>query len=127
MPRPALVALVFVGGGLGSVARYLAGAAIQKALGGGFPAGTLAVNLVGCLAIGVVGALGLERAGLSPEARVFLMAGVLGGFTTFSSFAFETEGLLRARDAALAAVYVLSSVAFGVAGAFLGRLLGRAM
>jgi fluoride exporter len=92
---------------------------------GPFPSGTFAVNLAGCFAIGLVGALGLERAAISPEARVFLMVGILGGFTTFSSFAWETLGLLTLRDALRAALYVAGSVFLGLAGAWLGRLLGR--
>ena len=123
--RPALVALVFVGGGVGSVLRYALATAVQRALPGSFPAGTFLVNLAGCFAVGAVGALGLERAALSPEARTFLMVGILGGFTTFSSFAWETLGLLSVRDVARAGLYVGGSVALGLLGAVLGRALGR--
>src|SRR5450759_2903732 len=97
--RPSLVLLVFVGGGVGSVARYLLATTVQRNAPEGFPFGTFLVNLIGCFAIGVVGALGLERAALSPEARTFLMVGILGGFTTFSSFAWETLGLLSVSQA----------------------------
>ncbi|HQR45737.1 MAG TPA: fluoride efflux transporter CrcB [Thermoanaerobaculia bacterium] len=123
--RGTLVALVFVGGGIGSVLRYGLATAVQRGLPGPFPAGTFAVNLLGSFAIGLVGALGLERAAISPEARVFLMVGILGGFTTFSSLAWETLGLLSVRDVLRAALYAGGSVLLGLAGAWLGRRLGR--
>ncbi len=123
--RGTLVALVVVGGGIGSVLRYALATAVQRAAPGPFPSGTFAVNLAGCFAIGLVGALGLERAAISPEARVFLMVGILGGFTTFSSFAWETLGLLSVRDVLRAGLYVGGSVAVGLLGTWLGRLLGR--
>ncbi len=123
--RPGLLVLVFVGGGIGSVCRYLLATGLQRNLSGPFPSGTFAVNLAGCFAIGLVGALGLERAAISPEARVFLMVGILGGFTTFSSFAWETLGLLSVRDVLRATFYVAGSVFLGLVGVWLGRLLGR--
>jgi CrcB protein len=123
--RPSLVLLVFVGGGAGSVARYLLAMTVQRNAPEGFPFGTFLVNLIGCFAIGVVGALGLERAALSPEARTFLMVGIIGGFTTFSSFAWETLGLLSVRDVFRAALYVGGSVALGLLGTVLGRAIGR--
>lgn len=123
--RLSLVLLVFVGGGIGSVARYAMATALQRTLPGPFPVGTFAVNLLGCFAIGLVGALGLERAAISPEARTFIMVGILGGFTTFSSFAWESLGLLTVRDLIRASLYVGGSVLCGLIGAFLGRSLGR--
>ncbi|HEX7616493.1 MAG TPA: CrcB family protein, partial [Thermoanaerobaculia bacterium] len=98
---------------------------VQRNAPEGFPFGTLLVNLIGCFAVGVVGALGLERAALSPEARTFLMVGILGGFTTFSSFAWETLGLLSVRDVLRAALYVGGSVVLGLLGTVLGRAIGR--
>jgi CrcB protein len=123
--RPSLLALVFVGGGIGSVCRYVMATALQRSAIGPFPVGTFWVNLVGCFAIGLAGALGLERAAISPQARTFLMVGILGGFTTFSSFAWETLGLLSVRDVLRASLYVGGSVFLGLMGAFLGRALGR--
>jgi CrcB protein len=123
--RPYLLLLVFVGGGIGSVARYAMATSLQRTFPGSFPVGTFAVNLLGCFAIGLVGALGLERAAISPEARTFLMVGILGGFTTFSSFAWESLGLLAVRDLLRTSLYVGGSVFFGLVGAFLGRSLGR--
>jgi fluoride exporter len=92
---------------------------------GPFPVGTFAVNLAGCFAIGLIGALGLERAAIPPEARTFLIVGVLGGFTTFSSFAWETLELISARDVLRAALYACGSVVLGLVGVFLGRAIGR--
>ncbi len=123
--RTTLVALVFVGGGVGSVLRYAFATAVQRALPGPFPTGTFLVNLSGCFAVGLVGALGLERAALSPEARTFLLVGLLGGFTTFSSFAWESLGLLAVGDVARAVLYAGGSVVRGLLGACAGRALGR--
>jgi CrcB protein len=123
--KPSLLLLAFVGGGIGSACRYALTLALHKSLPGPFPVGTFSVNLAGCFAIGLLGALGLERAAIPPEARTFLIVGVLGGFTTFSSFAWETLELLSARDVLRAAVYACGSVVLGLLGVFLGRALGR--
>jgi CrcB protein len=123
--RPSLLLLVFVGGGIGSACRYAMATALQRSFPGAFPVGTFFVNLLGCFAIGLFGALGLERAAISPEARTFIMVGILGGFTTFSSFAWESLGLLTVKDLLRASLYVGGSVFFGLLGAFLGRSMGR--
>jgi fluoride exporter len=123
--RPSLLLLVFVGGGIGSVCRYAMATALQRSLPGPFPVGTFFVNLLGCFVIGLVGALGLERAAIPPQARIFIMVGILGGFTTFSSFAWESLGLLTVRDLLRASLYVGGSVFCGLLGAFLGRAIGR--
>ena len=115
--------LVGVGGALGSVLRYWAGGLVQQAAGGaagGFPVGTLLVNVVGCVAIGALAQLG-ERSPLAPETRALLMTGFLGGFTTFSAFANETVLAWRAGATALAAANVVLSVAACIAGVAIGR------
>ncbi len=120
--------LVALGGALGSVLRYLASGAAHGLLPGLlFPVGTLAVNVAGSLAIGVVGGLAETRHFLVPELRVFLFTGLLGGFTTFSAFAFETLGL--ALDAAWwrFALNVAAQLLFGLGAAWAGYWLGRAM
>ncbi|HZM00442.1 MAG TPA: fluoride efflux transporter CrcB [Planctomycetota bacterium] len=103
---------VAVGGGLGSVLRYLLGAWGQRAAGTErFPVGTLLVNVLGCLAMGVLGALfALHRP--RDEWRLLLLIGLLGGFTTFSSFAFETLGLAEdgARGRALANILLSNAL-----------------
>jgi CrcB protein len=125
------VLLVFLGGGVGSVLRYGAGAASVALFGAGFPWATLAVNAAGGLAIGVLAAH-LDRGhgllGFGPaEARLLLMTGVLGGFTTFSAFSLETVALWERGAPGLAAAYVLASVALSVGGAALGLALGRGL
>jgi len=100
---------VALGGAAGSVARYLVSIAALALFGAGFPWGTLAVNVVGSAAIGVAAGLGLEG-----PARLLLVTGFLGGFTTFSAFSLET-GALFERSPALAVLYVLASVGLGLA------------
>lgn len=116
--------LVALGGAFGSVARWALSGAVQRWSGSAFPWGTFAVNAVGSLAIGVVAALALERAVLSPAVRVLLITGVLGGFTTFSALSYETFALLRNGEWAQAAGYAFGSLAFGVVATFLGYTIG---
>ncbi|HRP08288.1 MAG TPA: fluoride efflux transporter CrcB [Gemmatimonadales bacterium] len=118
LPRLLLVAL---GGALGSAGRYLV-AIWSGQLGGEvrFPAGTLAVNLIGCLMIGMLAAFGERTTALSADARLFLMTGVLGGFTTFSAFGLETATMLRRDDFTTALVYVAVSVIGGLVAVWLG-------
>lgn len=103
--------LVALGGAAGSVARYLVSLLAVAQFGAGFPWGTLAVNFLGSALIGIAGGIGLQG-----EARLLLVTGALGGFTTFSAFSLET-GTLFERSPWLAAVYVLASVGLGL-GAF---------
>jgi CrcB protein len=126
-----LLASVALGGALGSAARWLLGGWVQRRAGEStgalalFPAGTLAVNLAGCFAIGLLATLFQERLAASGELRTFLLVGVLGGFTTFSAFGFETLALARAGNLALAAANVAASVGLGLAGVWLGVALAR--
>ncbi|MBR0654212.1 CrcB family protein [Plastoroseomonas arctica] len=103
------VLCVALGGALGSVARYLLTLASIAQFGVAFPWGTLAINVLGSALIGVVAGLGIGG-----EWRLFLVTGVLGGFTTFSAFSLET-GLLWERSPALAAAYVAASLVFALA------------
>src|SRR5262245_12666514 len=128
--RPALMPrtlLAGTGGFLGAAARYWLGGLIHRWLGAAFPYGTLVVNVTGCLAIGFLGVLAEERLVLGPDARVFWMIGVLGGYTTFSSFGYETMALLREGSAGAALMNVGAQVILGLlavwAGAALARLL----
>lgn len=128
-----LALAVAFGGALGSWARWTVGGWAQRraAAASGwialFPAGTLVVNLAGCLAIGVLAGWFEARGAVDPALRVFLLVGVLGGFTTFSSFGFETMALARDGNWALAAGNVLGSVAGGLVGVWLGLALARAL
>lgn len=87
--------LVGVGGMIGAVLRYWLSGLIGNATSGKFPYGTLAVNVIGCFVIGLFLTLGYDRFSWSPGLRLFVAIGILGGFTTFSTFSFETITLLR--------------------------------
>jgi CrcB protein len=114
--------LVAVGGAIGSVARYALSVAVQR---GVFPTGTLAVNLIGCFAIGVVGGLAARPAGLPTNTRLFLTTGLCGGFTTFSAFGFETVRLLGDGEMGLAALNIGLQVIGGLTATWVGWLVGR--
>lgn len=118
--------LVALGGALGSALRYGLGAFVQALTGPGFPYSTLLINALGSFLIGVVVRLSLEGA-LSGEARIFLAMGVLGGFTTFSTFSYETLALLQDGEVGRALAYVLFSVLLGLLLVFLGFRLGAAL
>lgn len=89
------ILLIAIGGAVGSVCRYLLSSAVLRGLGTLFPAGTFVVNVLGCLVFGAVAGLTHERFTISPEVRALLLAGVLGGFTTFSSYMNESVVLVR--------------------------------
>ena len=118
------ILLIAAGGGAGSVLRYLMAGWVQRLVGETFPAGTLVVNMTGCLLIGVLSAL--FSATLIPEAyRMAVLVGVLGGFTTFSTFGLETFTLLNSGQALRALANVLLSVFVGLAAVWFGHRLGR--
>jgi fluoride exporter len=126
------ILLVFLGGGLGSVLRYLAGVQAAKSLGAftgadGWPWGTFAVNVTGCIVIGLAfRLLPLPNEGPA-SARLLVMTGVLGGFTTFSAFSLDATQLWMRGDVLGAAFYALGSVIFCLAGVALGLLIGKAI
>jgi CrcB protein len=114
--------LIAAGGALGAVARYVLSGWVQQASGSAtFPIGTLAVNVLGCFVIGVLSQLAESRGLLTPRSRAFLVVGILGGFTTFSSFANESMNLLRADEGLAAALNVGGSVVLGLLAVWLGR------
>lgn len=120
------IMLVGVGGFLGSVLRYLVGGWVHRVLDNPwFPYGTLFVNLIGCLIIGFLGGLTETRQVFAPETRLFLFLGVLGGFTTFSSFAYETSAFLNDGQILLASFNVGSQVVLGLVAVWLGSCLSR--
>lgn len=121
------LALVALGGALGAVCRYLAGNAISKAVGSALPWGTFLINIGGCFAMGLLMTVIVER-GLLPAAwRLFLCVGLLGGFTTFSSFGYETLMLLDEGRLLAAAGYAGGSVILGLVAAGAGVLAARAI
>ncbi|MDP9019015.1 MAG: CrcB family protein [Candidatus Eremiobacteraeota bacterium] len=117
---------VALGGALGSTLRYLVGLGLTDRIGHGFPWGTLVVNLSGSFCIGIVAELALTRPfGLAPLLRVFLIVGVLGGYTTFSGLAYENMTMIADGALVLALAYSAASVVAGTAAAFAGALLVR--
>jgi CrcB protein len=120
-------ALIALGGLTGSVARYWLAGLVQRAAGSSFPAGTLTVNVLGSLVIGVVMALALERGMMGENTRLLLTTGFCGGFTTMSTFSYETLALLEAGQAASALANVAASVVACVGATWVGQLLVRAV
>lgn len=116
---------VAAGGAIGATFRYLLVLRFQLWTGVGFPYGTLAVNLIGSAAVGCLYGLALERGMLSETARLALVVGVLGSFTTFSSFSLETITLVEQQRIAAAVTYVFSSVSLCLLGAWLGLTLTK--
>lgn len=109
-----------IGGALGSTARYLLASLIARHAATHAAAGTFVVNVLGCFLFGLIAALADRRFPLSAPARAFVLAGVLGGFTTFSSYTFDTFMLLREGHLARAAWNALGQVVLGMAALWLG-------
>lgn len=118
-------ALVFLGGGLGSISRYWLSGLVYQKLGNGFPYGTLAVNVLGCLLIGVLMTATEERFLVNPAVRVFFAIGILGGFTTFSTFSFETISLLRDGQVLYATANILANMMTCLLGTWVGMQAGK--
>ena len=117
--------IVFVGGGIGSVLRYLVSGWVYSILGAGFPYGTFAVNVAGSFVIGLFLAVSSDRFLVAPELRAFVAIGILGGFTTFSTFTYETLELFKDGAYFTGGMNVLVSVATALTAAWLGNLLGK--
>ena len=115
------ILLVALGGAIGSVARYtLSGAILHHTIDWRFPAGTFAVNVVGCLVAGMLAGLAEKHALFTADARLFLFTGLLGGFTTFSAFGLETMFLIKRGELAVAGANVVLSVLAGLLALWLG-------
>ena len=117
--------LVIIGGGIGAFFRYLLSGWIYKVLVTDFPYGTLAVNVIGCFVIGLFLTMAEDRFLISPSFRIFFAVGVLGGFTTFSTFSFETVGLLKDGAIAIGLLNVGVSIVVGLTATWVGTLAGR--
>ncbi|MCE5307229.1 MAG: fluoride efflux transporter CrcB [Acidobacteriales bacterium] len=115
--------IVMAGAGLGGLARYVVGTWIMTKTGGRFPLGTLLINVSGSFLIGLVMALLTERLHLHSNWRLFLVVGILGGYTTFSSFEYETLQAVRDGERWMGLLYVTGSVLFGYAAVWLGAML----
>ena len=119
------IIIVFGGGGLGSVVRFLLGRWVNAWHNHHFPFGTLAVNVVACLVLGYVVGIADHRQLLSPSARLFWTVGFCGGFSTFSTFSAETLTLIQGGFHLSTAVYVASSLVLCLAGVFVGIYFGE--
>src|SRR5580700_11093134 len=117
--------LVFIGGGLGSVLRHAVNVICPRYLGTHFPYHTFIINITGSTIMGLIAGY-LAFKGDAPQSwRLFLMTGILGGYTTFSAFSLDTALLYERGEVALALFYVLGSVVFSIAGLFAGLALVR--
>lgn len=115
--------VVLAGAGIGGLTRYVAGTWIMAKYGGRFPLGTLIVNVSGSFLIGVLMTLLTERFQPHPNWRLFLVVGILGGYTTFSSFEYETLQAFRDGSRLMGILYVAGSVLLGYLGVWLGAML----
>ena len=119
------VGLIFVGGGLGSVVRFLLGRWVTTWHQLNFPLGTLVVNVVACFVLGLVVGLIDHRQAFSPEARVFWAVGFCGGFSTFSTFSYETLLLFQQPNLLSGMLYIVMSVALCIGATMVGIAVGR--
>jgi CrcB protein len=120
-----IVLAVALGGAIGATARYWLAGLIGRWIGTGFPWGTLAVNVLGCFVMGLLVEIMALKWSISPPMRAFLTVGILGGFTTFSSFALDTATLAARNDTVATAFYVAGSVALSILGFYAGVILVR--
>jgi fluoride exporter len=116
---------VAIGSALGGVSRYLLGGYIQRVLQTEFPAGTLLINVSGSLLIGAILQYAVETSTVTPELRALLTIGFCGGYTTFSTFSYETLALLKDGEWTRAGVYIASSVLLSLVATFVGFVLAR--
>jgi CrcB protein len=116
---------VALGSAMGGVARYLLGGLFQRTTEGTFPIGTLVVNVTGSFLLGLLYRYATDSAAITPEIRAMLTIGICGGYTTFSTFSYETVRLLEDGEITRALSYVGLSVVLSVGGAMLGIAAGR--
>jgi fluoride exporter len=116
---------IAAGSALGGVSRYLVGGMVQSMLDTTFPAGTLVVNLTGSFLLGLFLRYALETPTLTPEARAFLTIGFCGGYTTFSTFSYETVAMLEDGEWTRAGIYAALSVLLSLGATILGFLVAR--
>ena len=117
--------LVFFGGGLGATLRHLVNLTCARSIGTGFPWGTFIINITGSTVMGLIAGYLAFKGGASQHWRLFLMTGILGGYTTFSAFSLDAALLYERGEMGLAAAYVLGSAVLSIAGLFAGLALVR--
>ena len=121
-----LIGFVALGGAAGSVARFLLGALLQSRAAGAFPWGTFAINISGSILLGFLMRVALaSSSAMSPEVRALLTVGFCGGYTTFSTYSYETAVLLETGHYGKAATYAAASVALALAGIVVGFMAAR--
>lgn len=116
---------IAAGGALGAVSRFCLGNLISRIIGSALPYGTFVINIVGCFFMGLIMTMIIERGMLSAAWRLLLCVGFLGGFTTFSSFGYETLMLLQEENIFAALAYVGGSIILGLMSAALGVAVGK--
>ena len=121
----ALIWYIALGSALGGAGRYLVGELVQRSATTTFPTGTLAVNVTGCFLLGLIVRYAIETPTVSPELRAFLTIGICGGYTTFSTFSFETARMLEDGEWTRAALYLALSVVVSLGAVFLGFAAAR--
>lgn len=117
------ILVIGLGGGIGSIFRYSLQLLVSRFMLAVFPAGTFIVNILGCFLIGIFYALSEKGNILTPQWRLFLTTGLCGGFTTFSTFAYENVNLLRSNDFLYSVLYIMGSVLLGITGVYAGIIL----
>jgi fluoride exporter len=122
-----LYLIVFLGAGIGGALRHGVNVGATKLFGFGFPYGTLIVNILGSFAMGLLTGFFAYRSGIPQHLRLFLATGILGGFTTFSTFSLDAAVLIERHAFGLAAGYVIGSVAAGLAALFFGLAVFRSV
>jgi len=125
MNRLVLVVYAALGGAIGTAARYLLTLFIQPRIGSGFPVATLVINVTGSILLGFLMRYSLESVTASPEVRLLLTTGFCGGYTTFSTFSYETARLIEDGEWQRGATYIAASVVLSLAGTFIGFALAR--
>src|SRR3990172_6917648 len=120
------IILLMLLGAAGTLARYGLDGWIQNRLGAAFPAGTLTINVLGCFLLGVIGQYSLTHLSVPPEWRIGMTTGMMGAFTTFSTFGWESVRMVQTGEWAKAALYIGASLLVGLVAMILGMRLGNA-